>query len=164
LKNLPENTVLAGWPDWEFEKVVYVARRVPWVTVKTHQAFHVGYLREMRRRLTLLIEALFSADLQAIDNLRLAGVTHLLIRSQLYGTTERPRYFEPFDGYLQSHWEKWRSQPAALSKVASVSAVYRDNDWILIRLKPAEGPHGATPGAGPDPARDRLFGSPDNGH
>lgn len=136
LEKLPESAVIAGWPDETLDNVAYFTRRRVYLHYKTHQAFHTGYALEMRRRMNLLMEALFGTDPQNLNRLREDGVTHVLIRLPLYNRSFPPTYFEPFNSYLKEHWPVWQQTTPALLQLPESQTLYQDNAWRLIRLTP----------------------------
>jgi hypothetical protein len=96
LERLPKDALIAGWPDGTIDNVPYFARRQVLLSYETHQAFHVDYVLEMRRRMNAVIAAYFATSTQPIIALRREfGVTHLLVDMHHF-LQATPCYFNPF--------------------------------------------------------------------
>ncbi len=142
LARLPPDAVIAGWPGEAIENVPYLSRRSILIGYETHQAFHRGYLDEMRRRMTALIDAYFAADLAPLRRLRQEfGVTHLLVDREHYAGRP-PSYFKPFDAIIARAARQAPAQPAPLRAEAG-EPVYEAGPLLLLdldRLPPAPEP------------------------
>ena len=80
------------------------------LTLETHQAFHLGFAEEMRRRMRALLDAYFDTTGAALAQLRDAfGVTHLLVDTTHFGSTPPP-YFAPFDEWTRMAHAKARAE------------------------------------------------------
>jgi hypothetical protein len=98
INKLPENIVVAGWPNEITDNVSYLCSRSSYITYETHQVFHEEYLLEMRRRFKLFLLAYFSNNINDIKNLRdNEGVTHLIINKNHFKFDSVPKYFIPFN-------------------------------------------------------------------
>lgn len=97
IAKLPTDAVVAGWPHGPIELVPHLSRRSALVTYETHQAFHKGYMLEMRGRANALIDAYFAKDTKPLRKLRdKFGVTHFLVDFR-HLNGKRHAYFKPFD-------------------------------------------------------------------
>jgi hypothetical protein len=136
LERLPRDAVIAGWPGegGQLDNIAFVTHNPVWARYKTHQAFHSGYVLEMRRRTLLLIDALFSADPMPIRQLRAEGVTYLIVKRNLYQGSNPPEYFEPFGSYIKAHWQDWKKVPPYLLSMPASHIVYQDKDWAILSL------------------------------
>src|SRR5690606_9168526 len=75
---LPPSTLVAGWPRGVMNAVAYASRRPTLLTHEVLQAFHAGYIEEMRRRMYALTDAYFATSPEPILRLeRVFGVTHI---------------------------------------------------------------------------------------
>ena len=97
LAALPKDAMIAGWPIGVVDNIPYVAHRQVLVNLECHQAFHVEYVLEMRRRTEAIIAAYFANSVEPLEALRdKYQVTHLLIDLEHF-RGETPEYFKPFD-------------------------------------------------------------------
>ncbi len=100
--DMPRDAMFAGWPGAAIEGVPLFCKKRILVGTKTDQAFHKGYVLEMRKRKRALIDAYLSDDPSALRRLRDEfGVTYLLVnRSQFEGDlVGTPKTFAPLNGY-----------------------------------------------------------------
>ena len=116
LRTLPQDAVIAGWPEGPVDNVPFVCRRSVLLSYQTHQAFHRGYVLATRRRMEAIIDAVFAMQARPIRRLRDEfGVTHLVVDVRLYGP-EPPTYFEPFRARIDERWhDAVRQGPATLA-------------------------------------------------
>lgn len=132
---LPVNSLIAGWPRGPLDNVPYLTKRSAFVTYETHQAFHAGFAREMRRRMKALIDAYFATSLAPVLRLRDDfGVTHLLVHlPHLRGRT--PRYFAPFNGWIARATRDRRARDYELPKWLESATVFRSGHDVLLDLR-----------------------------
>jgi hypothetical protein len=134
LARLPPDAMIAGWPDSVVDSVPYLTGRRILVGYETHQAFHKGYVEEMRRRMQALVDAYFSSDVGPLLRLhREFGVTHLLVNRGHYGPGA-PSYFKPFDAMIAEAVRNAPAQPAALRQDAAAT-VFADGPFLLLDLR-----------------------------
>lgn len=135
MASLPEDAVIAGWPDGPLDNVPYLCRRRAFVTFETHQVQHQDYTEEMRRRMRALIDAYFGATRAPLLRLRNDfGVTHLLVDLSHFGPSP-PGYFEPFDLWTrQAHAEVLRKGSEVL-RVLQEAAIFQEGRFALLDLK-----------------------------
>lgn len=101
LASLPKNAVVAGWPAGLIDYVPHVARRSALFTYETHQAFHKGYMLEMRERANAFFDAYLATDTKPLVALREKfGVTHLLVDFN-HLDSRKYWYFRPFSKRIQ---------------------------------------------------------------
>lgn len=145
---LPENAVIAGWPKGLMNAVPYAGRRPALLTHETHQAFHRGYVEEMRRRMRAFVDAYFATSPEPLLALqREYGVTHLLIEKAHF--RRPPGYFKPFGDYIGERVRAGKGH-FIVPALARSAAVFRLGDFVLIDLsKVAPTASGAAPGAAP---------------
>jgi hypothetical protein len=139
---LPEDALIAGWPKGLMNAVPYAGRRPALLTHETHQAFHKGYVEEMRRRMHALVDGYFATSTQPL--LRLArdfGVTHLLIQKSHY--RHPPGYFNPFGDYVRERVRAGRGH-YVVPELARRAAIFNKGDFVLLDLARIE----AAPGSG----------------
>lgn len=131
---LPTESFIAVWPRGIANNIAYATRRRVFVTFETHQAFHRGYIEEMRGRMRALIDAYFATSPEPIERLREQyGVTHLLIQKSHF-KRRPPTYFKPFDGWIQAARQAARGQRYELPGQISAASVYRFRDFELLDL------------------------------
>lgn len=134
LAELPRDVLVAGWPGERIDNVPYLSRRAILVGWETHQAYHSGYVEEMRRRMGSLVEAYFSADLVPLVALREGhGVTHVVVDLGLY-RGEAPKYFAPFDEPILEAFEAGRSRGFVIPEILDRAAVFRQGDTVVLDL------------------------------
>lgn len=105
LASLPRDARVAGWPRGPIENVPFAARRPALLSYETHQAFHVSYLLEMRARMRALIDAYFARASDPLLALRdHFGVDYLIVDARHFGRAAPPRYFAPFDSWIEAAW------------------------------------------------------------
>jgi hypothetical protein len=131
---LPAGAIVAGWPAGPLEDVPYLARRRVFLAFETHQAFHRGYLEEMRRRTRALVDAYFATTWTPVLALREAfGVTHLLVdRRHFQGRP--PSYFAPYDRWIAEARARGRDAPPVLLDPPAEAIVFQDRDLLLLDL------------------------------
>ena len=136
LQNLPDTTVIAGWPDDTMDDIAYNIHHRVYLHYETHQAWHTGYVDKMRQRMVLLIQIFFDPDMSSIDRLRADGVTHVLIPISRYNKNKPLYYFEPFSSYIRSRGNDWDKKSAAILKLPKSQILYEDDSWRLVKLAP----------------------------
>jgi hypothetical protein len=138
---LPPSVLVAGWPTGPVNEIPYAARRRVLLNEEVHQAFHKGYLEEMRRRMLGLVDAYFATSLEPILRLRdELGVTHLVIRRSHFEANP-PTYFRPFDRRIAERQRAARGKPYELPKQLRAAKVFAQHDYVLLdlaRLGPAQ--------------------------
>jgi len=133
IAKLPPSTLVAGWPRGIMNAIAYGSRRPTLLSHEVHQAFHAGYIEEMRRRMYALIDAYFATSPEPILRLeREFGVTHLLIQRSHYGRTP-PAYFKPFGVAAVAAHAAGRKR-YLLPKLAASAAVFSRGDYMLLDL------------------------------
>ncbi len=135
VESLPPTALVAGWPRGQVNDIPYAARRPVLLSFELHQAFHRGYVAELRSRMEAFTAAYWATSRAPLDELRRRwGVTHLLVdRRHLTGTT--PSYFAPFDDLVGRAVAGARGQRPELLRQLSAAAVYRRGDLYLLDLE-----------------------------
>jgi hypothetical protein len=142
LERLPNGTLVAGWPDdvGIVDSVPYLSRHPAFLTYETHQAFHRGYLDEMRRRMRGLIDAVFAIDAAPLVHLRDDwGVTHLIIDERYYGPSP-PTYFKPFDAWIHAAVERGRITGFEVPRQIEAATVFSQGSLAVLDLRKLTGP------------------------
>ena len=133
---LPESAVIAGWPKGVMNAVPYAGRRPALLTHETHQAFHKGYVEEMRRRMRAFVDAYFATSPEPLVRLkRDFGVTHLLVQRSHYKNP--PGYFRPFDTYIRERLQAAGGRYVVPQLLRS-AAIFRKGDYFLLDLSKIE--------------------------
>ncbi|MGH7322078.1 MAG: hypothetical protein ACRELA_20980, partial [Candidatus Rokuibacteriota bacterium] len=135
LARLPEGTLVAGWPGGIIDSVPYVSRRPAFLTFETHQAFHGGYLDELRRRTRALIDAVLAVDPGPLLRLRDEwGVTHLIIDRGHYGASP-PTYFKPFDDWTREAVARGRPAGFEVPRQLPAATVFTEGTLAVLDLR-----------------------------
>ncbi len=135
LGRLPDMALVAGWPDGIIDSVPYLARHRAFLTYETHQAFHRGYLDEMRRRMRALIDAVFATDPAPLVHLRDDwGVTHLIVDGRYYGPSP-PTYFKPFDAWIRAAVEQGRVAGFEVPRQIEAATVFSQGTLAVLDLR-----------------------------
>jgi hypothetical protein len=135
VRSLPPDALIAGWPSGPVNDLPYLSHRRALVTLETHQAFHLGFAEEMRRRMRALIDAYFATTGAPLAQLRDAfGVTHLLVDTTHYGDTPPP-YFAPFDDWTRAAHAKARSYGAEVVRQLGTAGVFSEDRYVLLDLR-----------------------------
>jgi hypothetical protein len=138
LSSLPDDALIAGWPGGVIENTPYLAARRTFLTRETHQAFHKVYVEEMRRRMSLLIDAYFGVDLTPLLRLRDEfGITHMIVKRNHY-RGDKPTYFKPFDAMISRRVNDLEETPILLHLVDSLS-VFEKCGINILDLRKIEG-------------------------
>ncbi len=131
---LPEDVVLAGWPTGVIENLPYLCRRKVLITREIHNTLHKGYVNEMRRLISALIDAYFAADSSPLLRLRDEfGVTHLLVDLSNFGSRP-PSYFAPFDQWTYSAHRRAVAEGCFTVDLATKAPLFRKGSLVLISL------------------------------
>ncbi len=134
LKGLPNEDSVAGWPGGPIEDVPYVARRPVLLSFETEQAFHTGYVLEIRGRMRALIDAMLAVDESPLVALRERyGVTHLVVdRTQL--DTRPPDLTLPFPADVDRALARAAGRPLLLRSPPASALVFDDGRRLVIDL------------------------------
>jgi hypothetical protein len=132
LGTLPSDSLIAGWPSDFMDNVPYLVRRRAFVTYETHQAFHVDYTLEMRRRLRALIDAFFATQPGPLMRLnREFGVTHLVVDLAVIRRGELS-YFKPFDRDIEDAVRGAGGRELEILRQLDAAAVFRHGDTVVL--------------------------------
>jgi hypothetical protein len=143
ISRLPEDALVAGWPKGLMNAVPYAGRRPALLTHECHQAFHKGYIEEMRRRMGAFLDAYFATSPEPLLRLRQEfGVTHLLLQRSHF-SRRPPGYFRPFGEWIKARTEAARGKKYELSRQMRAAAMFSSGDYVLLDLSKVE-PRGAS--------------------
>jgi hypothetical protein len=132
---LPNSALVAGWPLGIADFIPYCAKRRVFVSSETHQAFHLGYTLEMRRRVSALIDAYSAETVEPIVRLYVEfGVTHLVVTNE-FTTAAPPRYFRPFDQLIAAAQERLDGRTPKLMTYLDRASVFRDEKGAILALE-----------------------------
>ncbi len=132
---LPKDTVVAGWPAGVMDNIPWMTRRSVLLNRESHEALHQAYADEMRRRMDVLTDAYFAADLESLRRLRDEfRVTHLLLE-RAHFTKNAPTYFEPFNERIAQAHARMRDKGSEALRHEPTAAVYRDDAFVLLDLR-----------------------------
>ena len=133
LATLPEESFIAGWPNW-MSPVPVLCGRAVLVSYETHLPYHRAYAEEMRRRMRDLVAAYFADDAAALRELRERyGVTHLVVEA---GHLQRaPVYFNPFGAEIRQAFAAGQAGGfEVLRQRGGAGVVYDDGERFVIDL------------------------------
>ncbi len=131
---LPEDALVAGWPDDPLSNVPLVSRRRALITGEMHIAFHVAYLEEMRRRMHALIDAYFARSVGPLIRLRDDfGVTHLIVNKGHLGLRP-PGYAPPYGAWINEAVAKDKGRPYYITTHLGALSVYTDPTFAILDL------------------------------
>lgn len=135
LETLPKNSIVAGWPKGPISNVAYLSRRPTFLTIEINQAFHQGYLDEMRKRMRALLPAYFTKnELAPLLELRdTHHVTHLIVDLSHFKDNP-PKYFLPFSDQIPQYFEGSKYEDFAIPKLIETSSTYRSGNLAVIDL------------------------------
>jgi hypothetical protein len=132
--DLPPSALIAGWPIGPVNDIPYASRRPVLLSYELHQAFHRGYVEELRARMQALTAAYLGTDSGALEELRRRwGVTHLLVDRRHLGRRP-PRYFAPFEELIRRTVAERHGNPPELERQLSAATVYSQGDFFLLDL------------------------------
>ena len=135
---MPKDAVFAGWPGAAIEGVPLFCKKRILVGTKTDQAFHKGYVLEMRKRKKALIDAYLSDDPSALRRLRDEfGVTYLLVNlSHFEGRkVETPKTFAPLKGYASRLTSSIAPDKRAVWRLLPSLEVKRIDGYSILDLR-----------------------------
>ncbi|MBF0383595.1 MAG: hypothetical protein HQL69_21445 [Magnetococcales bacterium] len=131
---LPKDVVIAGWPKGALEDLPLITQRQNFASHSHHHTFHLGFVLEMRRRTTALINAYFATSIEPIKNLKDSyGVTHLIIHKALFKDYP-PRHFSPFFKMAIKKREMGRKDGFEALRQAEFAAVFKWQDYVILDL------------------------------
>jgi hypothetical protein len=134
VSQLPPTVVVAGWPTGPVNEIPYVSRRRVLLNKEVHQAFHKGYIEEMRRRMRGLIDAYLATSVDPIVRLRdELGVTHLVVQRSHF-EARLPNYFRPFDRRIGQRIDAAQGKAYELPKQYRAAKVFANRDCVLLDL------------------------------
>jgi hypothetical protein len=137
LATLPKEARVAAWPSGIANNIPYLSRREVLINQETHQAFHQGYVEEMRRRMRALIDAYYATDPVPLVKLRDDfGVDYLLV-DETHFASKPPTYFKPFDAWVR---EAQHNAPAEHDELEvfrqmAQASVFRDGTLVVLDLR-----------------------------
>ncbi len=134
LGTLPEDSFVAGWPNW-MSPVPYASGRPVLVSHETHLPYHKGYAEEMRERMRRLTAAYFATNAAPLAELRERyGVTHLVVDGEHF-EGRRPVYFKPFDAETMAAMEAGKSVGYEAARQRGRAATYDDGSRFVLDLR-----------------------------
>jgi hypothetical protein len=132
---LPVDVLVAAWPSGIANDIPYVTRRRVFVSYETHQAFHVDYALEMRRRVYALIDAYSATTIEPLLRLnREFGVTHLVVQREFANGTVPP-YFRPFDVAIERARRRLGGRTPIMQHRLDSAAVFRRGNVVVLSLE-----------------------------
>ena len=138
---LPQDVLIAGWPQSREEhgisldNIAFLSRRNILLSHETHQALHLHYTQEMRRRMDAVMAAYFATEVTPLLRLREDyGVTHFLVDISHFPDNP-PVYFAPWDARIETARAKAGDQ-AFLANTALFdnAVVIRHGSVVLLDL------------------------------
>ncbi len=135
LKALPTDALIAGWPRGAINWVPLVSGRSAFITEETHQVFHLEYVNEMRKRISVLIKLFCNADDKVqteaiLSRLRSEwGVSHLFLDKSSGALSTS--YFKPFIDEISQCPNKFEGLQKILISTLKERIIY-DSDRFTI--------------------------------
>jgi len=141
LAALPKDAMIAAWPSGVVDNIPYAAHRQVLVNFECHQAFHVKYALEMRRRTEAIIAAYFANSPGPLEALRdKYRVTHLLIDLEHF-QGKPPQYFKPFDELIKRVAAQHEGGGYEVLRQAEHGIRMHDGHHVLIELDRVRSPY-----------------------
>jgi len=133
IKEIPRNSLLAGWPNGLIDNIPYLCIRRAYLHYETHQAFHSDYVIEMRKRFSLFLNAYFGDNINNIKKLRDEGnVTHMIINKRHFIGDVFPRYFMMFEKDISDIYHMNKGNFFFANYLIDSNT---DSDFVLFDLK-----------------------------
>lgn len=136
--DLSQEALFAGWPDYTTDGIPLFSRKRILVGVETYQAFHKGYVLEMRKRGIALIDAYLSDDPSGLRRLRDEfGVTYLLVKlSHFKGKkVEIPAVFMPLNDYASRLFSNIPRNKSAVWRLMPSLEIKRIGGYSILDLR-----------------------------
>ena len=134
LGRLPRSAVIAGFPSGIMDDVPLGALRTAFVNYQMFMPYHQGMTRLMRERVSAVIDAYYSPDLDALKVLRdRYGVTHFLYDP---GRANGSSLFRPFGAQIKRQVARLKARDAAsaLATYSGPAVVFRQERYVLLDL------------------------------
>jgi len=97
IQKLPEDTVIAGWPDPVLDAVPLFGHRPILAGYEIYQLFHYRYLDMMRKRMTANLQILFTDEPKTFSYfVQKYHVKYILFPEHIYQNCQHLRIFNPF--------------------------------------------------------------------
>ncbi len=94
---------------------------------------NIKYLKEMRKRMDVLMSAYLGDDVEYLRKLRdEEGVTHLLVNKDHFMGI-KPRYFKPWDEEIKNIYSK-KIQNFAIPDLVDTLKSFEDGNLVLLDL------------------------------
>lgn len=134
IATLPVNAMIAGWPQGPIELVPHLARRSALFTYETHQAFHKGYMLEMRKRANAFFDAYLATETKPLVELREQfGVTHLLVDFK-HLDVNKFYYFKPFQKRIEKTAKRLGSPEQSILHKLDHAVVFKHGTVAVFDL------------------------------
>jgi len=138
VQKLPKNALIAGWPTHTVgrnvtELIPYITKHRVLILGKAHYPSHQGYLIEMRQRMYLLIDAYSTSNVEPIKKLRdNYGVSYFLVNKSY--VTYPPKYFAPFQDYIENRWQTRMKEGFLLSKSVVQGKIFESEGYFILDI------------------------------
>jgi hypothetical protein len=135
LGSLPQDSLIAGWPNGIVQNVPYLSARSVLLTEETHLVFHRAYADEMRRRIRALLDAYFATGPGPLLQLRdRFGVNYFVIdRSHYEG--DRAAYFKPFDQWIEKAYADLGSFHPEVVRQIPAAEIFSEGSLVVLDLR-----------------------------
>lgn len=134
---LPEDTLIAGWPDDALDALPLYARRAILAGPELGQPMYHRYYEELRQRLQDSVRAYVATSLEDPVFARLRerwGVTHVLVEKRVYHPVRPPLILQPFRALAREYYDASDRERHPLYQPPAESRVYEDELFILVDL------------------------------
>lgn len=137
ISNLPENSLIAGYPKGIMDGVKYFSGKSFYMNYETSVPIHKKHMLEIRERAKKLFEAYYATDLRTLKNFaKETGVTHLVTDKNYLDIEHQIPYYNPLNSYISGAYEqtKDRNKELILLKLQE-KAIFEYQDYFIIDLK-----------------------------
>lgn len=135
--NVSTNSIIAGWPNAEVDNVTYLTGRNTYINYESHQVLHLDYMKEMRRRMNLLLNSYFSTNIELIKKLRDEEKVDLLIVDLDHFSEDkekRTQYFRPFDKKISKIYSSIKTENFIVPKLIEKLKIFEDKNIVILDL------------------------------
>jgi hypothetical protein len=143
IDTMPKDAVFAGWPGaYEIvNNIELINKRRVFYSWESHQVEHKGFVLNMRETVDKLFDAYLATSIAELKKFRDEnGVRYMIVDMAHFEDKDplkyvKPKYFKPFDRYLDEKLEAARrgNKKFILPKLQG-TAIYQDDDIFIVDL------------------------------
>lgn len=135
LRDLPDDALIAGWPDYDLtDNIPYVCRRPIFLSRETLATYHEGYVLKYRERMNALVDAYLATDTEPLKVLsEQFGVTHLVVDLKYFHG--HPLFFvEPYNQRITKQLSKIQDDQPEILRQIPHAGVFSENKKVVLDL------------------------------